>query len=86
MDKFIEQTRKGRVNEDHFANNEWGSLLQISNRSVSKNVKSTSNMALLLTELVESFSILDHGAHRLQVSVDSRTMFSLIASPSILKE
>ena len=59
MDKFIEQTCEGRANEDHFANNQWESLLQISNQKCARNVKRTSDMALLLIELVESFAILN---------------------------
>ena len=46
--------------EYHFANNQWGSLLQITNQKCARNVKSTmktSDMALLLIQLVESFAI-----------------------------
>ena len=49
------------TNEDHFANNQWGSLLQITNQMCARNVKraiKTSDMALLLMELlVESLAI-----------------------------
>ena len=59
MDK-LEQAHEGSVNEGHFANNQWGSLLQITNEKCARNVKRTikaSDMALLLTELIESFAI-----------------------------
>ena len=50
----------GSVNEGHFANIQWGSLLQINNQKCARNVKrtiKTSDMALILVELVESFAI-----------------------------
>ena len=51
------------MNEDHFANNqwasEWGSLLLRINEKCTRNVKRTSDMALLLIELVESFAIIN---------------------------
>ena len=50
----------GSVNEDHFANIQWGSLLQINNQKYARNVKrsiKTSDMVLLLIELVASFAI-----------------------------
>ena len=57
MDK-LEQAREGSANEDHFANNQWGSLLQITNQKCARNVKRTiKTMALLLIELVETFVI-----------------------------
>ena len=56
----VEQTCEGNVNEDHFANNQWESLLQITIQKCARSVKrtiKTSDMALLLIELVESFAI-----------------------------
>ena len=52
MDK-LEQAHKGGANQDHFANNQSGSLVQITNEKCARNVKSTiktSDMALLLIE------------------------------------
>ena len=52
MDK-LEQAREGGVNQDHFANNQSGSLVQIANHKCARNVKSTiktSDMVLLLIE------------------------------------
>ena len=57
----LEQAHEGSANEDHFANNQWGSLLQKTNQTSTRNVKraiKTSDMALLLMELlVESLAI-----------------------------
>ena len=60
-------------NEDHFVNNQWGSLLRITNQKCTRNVKrttKTSDMALLL---VESFAICHPRcvSSGLRVSVDS---------------
>ena len=58
--QIIEQAREGSANEDDFASNRWGLLLQITNQKCTRNVKMTikaSDMALLLIELVESFAI-----------------------------
>ena len=44
----MEQPRKGSVNEDHFANNQWGSLMQTTNQKWARNAIKTSDMALLL--------------------------------------
>ena len=56
--QIIEQAREGSANDDDFASNRWGSLLQITKctRNVKKTIKA-SDMALLLIELVESFAI-----------------------------
>ena len=57
----LEQAHEGSANEDHFTNNQWGSLLQITNQTCARNMKraiKTSDMALLLMELlVESLAI-----------------------------
>jgi len=53
----LEHAREGSANEDHFANNQWGSVLQITDQKCARNVKrtiKTSDMALLL---IESFAI-----------------------------
>ena len=81
----------GSVNEGHFANIQWGSLLQINNQKCARNVKrtiKTSDMALLLIELVASFAIAVLDAlidceFPLGCCSPSRTT---IASPSIPKE
>ena len=55
-----QQACEDNGNKDHFANNQWRSLLQITVQKCVRNVKKpirTSDMALLLTELVESFTI-----------------------------
>ena len=91
MDK-LEQAHEGSTNEGHFANNQLGSLWQITNEKCARNVKrtiKTSDMALLLIELVESFAIAI-----LDVLIDCKfplthcsllpTILPLIVSPSIL--
>ena len=52
--RLVEQTCEGSASEDHFANNQRGSLLQLTNQKFTRNVIRTM-MALLL---VESFAIL----------------------------
>ena len=93
----LEQARKGSANEDHFAKNRWGSLhslVQVTNQKYTRNLKrtiKTSDMALLLIELGESFAtaILDmliDCEFPLTHCCLPQTMLSLIDSPSILKE
>jgi len=64
-------TQRYSVNEDHFANNQWGSLMQTTNQKWATNAIKTSDMAL---ELVESFAItIRHPwcTHRLRVFIDT---------------
>ena len=67
---MLEQARKGNswisADKDHFTNYQWGSLLQISNQKCTENVErniKTSDMALLLVDLVESFAIVNWNYH-----------------------
>ena len=60
MEGTVDSGYKGSANENHFANNQWESLLQITNQKKARSVKRaiiTSDVALLLIELVESFAI-----------------------------
>ena len=87
----------GSANEDHFANIQWGSLLQIYNQKCARNVKrsiKTSDMALLLIELVASFAIAildalndcEFPLGHCSPPQTTLSNLSLIASPSIRKE
>ena len=58
---YFEQAREGSVDEDHFTNNQGGSLLQIANQKYARNVKrtvKTSDTSLLFIKLF-TISIFD---------------------------
>ena len=88
MDK-LEQAREGSANEEHFANNQWGTVLRITNQKCTRNVEKTIktlDMALLLIKLVESFTIAIFNALIDCKFPLTHSLPQTIFSPSILKE